>query len=74
MRDLMNEIKVRLIICKKNILYMCLLQKKKKIPVIIKQFKNIINTNKFSSSKGILYQGDISAKTKGKSLPYCNNY
>ena len=48
MRDLMNEVKVRLITSEKNILYMCLLQKKiiiKNIPVIIKQFKNIINAN-----------------------------
>ena len=29
MRDLMNEVKVRLITSEKNILYMCLLQKKK---------------------------------------------
>ena len=50
MRDLMNEVKVRLITSEKNILYMCLLQKKKiikNIPVIIKQFKNIINRNSF---------------------------
>ena len=48
MRDLMNEVKVRLIISEKNILYMCLPPEKeiiKKIPVIIKQIKNIIKSN-----------------------------
>ena len=48
MRDFIKEGKVRLITSAKYISYMCLVQNKKiikNIPVIIKQFKDIINTN-----------------------------
>ena len=46
MRDLMNEVKVRLITSKKNIIYLLTSEQKiiKTIPVI-KQFKIIININ-----------------------------
>ena len=46
MRDLMNEVKVRLITSKKNIIYLLTPEQKiiKTIPVI-KQFKIIININ-----------------------------
>ena len=49
MRDLMNEVTARLIISEKNILHMSLPQKKKikKMPVIIKQMKNINTNNSF---------------------------
>ena len=42
----MNEVKVRLIISEKSIIYVLSPEKEtKKIPVIIKQIKNIINAN-----------------------------
>ena len=49
MRDLVNEVTAKLIISEKNILHMCLPQKKKikKMPVIIKQMKNINTNNSF---------------------------
>ena len=73
----MNEAKVRPITSEKRS-YICPYSRKKiikKIPVIIKQFKNIINTNNsFLRARAYYVKETYLPKKKDKSLPYCNNY
>ena len=77
MTDLMNEVKVRPITSEKTS-YICPSSRKKiikKIPVIIKQFKNIINTNNsFLRARAYYVKETYLQKKKDKSLPYYNNY
>ena len=74
----MNEVKVRPFTSEKTS-YICPYSRKKiikKIPVIIKQFKNIINTNNSFLRARAYYVKEtyLQKKKKDKSLPYCYNY